>query len=502
MTVSARRSGVCLLALAAVLSLQPARAQESPTPPVAAPAAAAVEAQAKRPAITSFTLENGLQVVVLPDRRAPVVTQMIWYKVGSADEERGQSGIAHFLEHLMFKGTRNHPAGEFSGAVAAIGGEENAFTSYDYTAYYQQVPVEALERMMGFEADRMENLVLTDEVVLPERNVILEERGMRIDNEPGAQLGEAIDAALFQNSPYGTPVIGWRGEMEKLSRDDAIRFYDKYYTPNNATLLIAGDVDAEAVRGMAERTFGQVKRRAEPGPRLRPQEPAPLAAREVSLSDARVTQPSVQTVYLAPSEMNGKPGEAEALDLLADILGGGTTSRLYRALVVEKGLAAGTGAYYQGTAIDDGQFITYATPRGEATLADVETATEEEVARLLRDGVTAEELEAAKNRVRKALIYLADSQTAMARRYGAALSIGQTIDEVDSWPARIEAVTVDQVNAVAREVLQAKRSVTGRLLPGGLSDEADAKAPAGSPAAAGIPADPNSPPAPVGDTRS
>ncbi|WP_416356959.1 M16 family metallopeptidase [Aureimonas phyllosphaerae] len=508
MSFPIRRAGVSAIALAIALST-PVFAQGTQPAPAPAPAtaaspageAAAAKAEAMRPAIESFTLDNGLQVVVLPDHRAPIATQMIWYKVGSADEPKGVSGIAHFLEHLMFKGTKTHKQGEFSAAVAAIGGEENAFTSYDYTAYYQQVPVEALKEMMGFEADRMENLVLTDEVVLPERDVILEERRMRIDNEPGAQLSEAVDAALFQNHPYGTPVIGWRNEMEKLSRQDAIAFYDRFYTPNNATLLIAGDVTLDQVKAYAEETFGKVPRRADPGLRQRPQEPEPLAARSVTLRDARVTQPSVQTTYLVPSDNNAKPGESEALDLLADILGGGTTSRLYRALVVDQGIAAGTGSYYQGTALDDGQFMTYGTPRGDATLDQVEKAVNAEVEKIARDGVTAAELEAAKNRVRKALIYQRDNQTSMARRYGAALSTGGTIEKVESWPDRIEAVTVDQVNAAAKAYLQPKRSVTGYLLPADAETSAEAKAPAGSPEAAGAVAPTDGAPVP-GDTRS
>ncbi|WP_019996677.1 M16 family metallopeptidase [Aureimonas ureilytica] len=497
----------CLAALLGGSMLTPAFAQ-APAPQPAAPAPTAqtqtttsAEAEAKRPKIESFTLENGLQVVVLPDHRAPIATQMVWYKVGSADETPGVSGIAHFLEHLMFKGTKTHKEGEFSSAVSSIGGEENAFTSYDYTAYYQQVPVEQLKEMMGFEADRMENLVLTDEVVLPERDVILEERRMRIDNDPGAQLSEAVDAALFQNSHYGIPVIGWRHEMEKLSREDAIRFYDKYYTPNNATLLIAGDVTIDQVRAMAEETFGKVKRRAAPGERLRPQEPEPRAARTVTLSDPRVTQPSVQTTYLVPSDNTAKDGESEALDLLADILGGGATSRLYRSLVVEQGIAAGTGAYYQGTALDDGQFMTYGTPRGDATLEQVQKGVDAEVDKLVREGVTEAELDAAKNRVRKALIYLADNQAAMARRYGAALSTGQTIAEIESWPERIEAVTVDQVNAAARTYLQKKRAVVGTLLPASAETSAEAKAPEGSPAASGA-VDPTAGAPVPGDTRS
>ncbi|MBO0662123.1 insulinase family protein [Jiella sp. CQZ9-1] len=415
--------------------------------------------------ISEFTLSNGLQVVVLPDHRAPVVTQMVYYHVGAADEPWGTSGIAHFLEHLMFKGTKNHPEGEFSRAVADIGGQENAFTTDDYTGYYQQVPASALKMVMGFEADRMANLVLTDAVVKPERDVILEERRMRIDNDPGAQLQEAVQAALFQNSPYGIPVIGWRGEMEKLSRADAIAFYDKYYTPNNATLLVAGDVTVDQVKTLAIETYGKIKRRSDPGPRTRPMEPEPLAARTVTLTDPKVTQPSMQRVWLVPSDTTAKPGEAEALDVLADILGGGTTSRLYRSLVVDKGIAAGAGAYYDGTALQATRFLVYGMPRGKATLAEVEQAIDAEIEKIKAEGITKEELERAKNRVRKDVIYLRDSQTAMAQRVAAALSTGRTLKDVETWPDRIEAVTVADVDAVAKKYLQPERSVTGYLKP-------------------------------------
>ncbi|WP_152044645.1 M16 family metallopeptidase [Aureimonas psammosilenae] len=465
---SSRLLGASVLVLGLGFApLSYAQAPQAPAKPAATAAERMAEAEAKRPKVESFALSNGLQVVVLPDHRAPIVTQMIWYKAGAADEVAGTSGIAHFLEHLMFKGTKNHKTGEFSAAVSDIGGEENAFTSSDYTAYYQQVPAEALGRMMEFESDRMENLILSDEAVLPERDVILEERRMRVENDPSSKLGEALDATLYQNSHYGIPVIGWRHEMEKLSREDAIAWYDRYYTPNNATLVIAGDVTVEQVRELAEKTFGQVKRRAEPGDRaaLRATEPEPLAARTVTLRDPRVTQPSMQRTYLAPSDNTAAPGEAEALDILADALGGGTTSRLYRALVVEQGISAGTGAFYQSGRLKEGEFGVYGTPRGEADLPKVEAAIDAEIARIVKDGITPEELERAKNRVRKATIYERDNQTALGRRYGAALSIGRSIADVDSYPDRIEKVTVDQVNAAARKYLDPKRSVTGYLLP-------------------------------------
>ncbi|MEC5288992.1 pitrilysin family protein [Aurantimonas sp. C2-6-R+9] len=463
MKLFSRQIGLSALAVAFALPLA-ARAET-----VAAPKAEAATQQAtakeKAAELSTFMLDNGLQVVVLPDHRAPVVTQMLYYKVGAADEAPGESGIAHFFEHLMFKGTKTNSEGTFSRAVAEIGGQENAFTTSDYTGYYQQVPADALEMVMTFEADRMENLVLSKETVAPERDVILEERRSRVDNDPGSQLAEAVQAALFQNSPYGDPVIGWRSEIEALSRDGAVAFYDKYYTPNNAILLIAGDVTEAEVRRLAEATYGKVARRAEPGERVRPVEPEPLAARTVTLTDARVTQPSMQRAYLVPSDTTADPGEAEALDVLADVLGGGTTSRLYRGLVVDKAIAAGAGAHYAGTALEEGQFVVYGMPRGEASLEEIEAAIDAEIARIVEKGITAEELERAKNRVRKDVIYLRDSQTSMARRYAAALSTGRTIADVEGWPERIEAVTVEDVAAAARKYLQPKRSVTGYLLP-------------------------------------
>src|SRR3954469_2045704 len=305
----------------------------------------------------TFTLGNGLQVLVIPDHRTPVVTEMIWYKVGSADETPGKSGLAHFLEHLMFKGTAAHPAGEFSQTVLRIGGNENAFTSTDYTGYFQRVPREQLPKMMEFEADRMTGLVLKDENVLPERDVVLEEFNMRLANNPEARLNEQIMAALYLNHPYGRPVIGWRQEIEKLDREDALAFYRRFYAPNNATLLVAGDVDLNEVRPLAERTFGQIAPQpAIPPRRMRPQEPVPAAPRTVTLADPRVEQTGLRRYYLVPSATTAAAGESPALDVLAQLMGNGSNSWLYRALVRDKSLAVATSASYQGTAVDDTQF--------------------------------------------------------------------------------------------------------------------------------------------------
>src|SRR5436190_10666192 len=283
-----------------------------PTFASAGAALAQTTVTSERPA--SFTLKNGLQVVVIPDHRTPVVTQMIWYKVGSADETPGKSGLAHFLEHLMFKGTAKHPAGEFSQTVLRIGGNENAFTSYDYTGYFQRVPREHLTKMMEFEADRMTGLILKDENVLPERDVVLEEFNMRVANNPDARLTEQIMAALYLNHPYGRPVIGWRQEIEKLDREDALAFYKRFYAPNNATLVIAGDVDAKEIRPMVEQAYGAIPAQpAIPAQRIRPQEPVPAAPRTVTLSDPRVEQNGLRRYYLVPSATTA-PVESLALD--------------------------------------------------------------------------------------------------------------------------------------------------------------------------------------------
>lgn len=416
------------------------------------------------PNISDFTLKNGLALVVIPDHRAPVVTHMIWYKVGAADETPGKSGLAHFLEHLMFKGTAAHPAGQFSKVVASMGGRENAFTSNDYTGYFQRVPSTKLKEVMSFEADRMTGLVLTDEVVLPERDVILEERNQRIENNPRARLGVQMDAALYLNHPYGKPVIGWRSEMEHLSRDDAIGFYRRFYGPNNAVVVIAGDVTPEEARKLAQETYGKVERRSDIPPRRRPQEPPPAAARSLTLADARVENPIIQRDYLVPSFATAKRGETEALDVLARILGGGSNSRLYSDLVVDKKLAVAAGAWYDSTALDPTKLGIYGSPRPGVTLPDLEKAIDAVIAGIAAGGVTDEELSRAKTKLIADAVYAHDSQASMARWYGSALMTGATVSDVAHWPDRIRAVTAAQVQEAARHWLDKRRSVTGYLI--------------------------------------
>ncbi len=437
------------------------------TPSMVAVALAAVllaGAASAQPDVADFKLANGLEVVVIPDHRAPVVTHMIWYKVGSADEPAGRSGIAHFLEHLMFKGTTKNPEGRFSQTLAVIGGQENAFTTSDYTGYFQRVAKEYLATVMEFEADRMTGLVLTDANVLPERDVVLEEQNMRVANSPEARLGEQLSAALYLNHPYGKPVIGWRPEIEKLNREDALAFYRRFYTPNNAVVVIAGDVTADEVRGLAEKTYGPVQRTAEVGPRIRPQEPAPVAVRQVTLDDARVAQPSLQRSYLVPSYATAKRGEAEALDVLSHILGNGSTCRLYQALVVDKRIASNAGGWYQGSALDATRFGVYASPQPGVALPDLEAALDGVIAEVANSGVTAPELERAKTRLIADAVYAQDNQATMARWYGVALTTGSSVEDLRTWPDRIRAVTAEQVRDAARAWLDKHRSVTGYLV--------------------------------------
>lgn len=424
---------------------------------------------------TVFTLKNGLKLVVLVNRRAPVALHMVWYKVGSADERPGESGIAHFLEHLMFKGTETLGPGEFSKIVAANGGRENAFTSWDYTAYYQFVAKDRLPTVMKIEADRMANLVLSDEEVRRERFVILEERRSRTENRPSSILFEQVRRALYLNSPYGRPIIGWMHEMKTLSTKDALSFYRRHYAPNNAIVIVAGDVDPARVKAEAEKVYGAVKP-VSLAPRFRPQEPPQRAARRVTYTDARVPRPSLVRMYVAPSYSRGATKHAYALQVLDQILGTSATSRLYQALVVKQKVATSVGSGYSATALDLSNLYVYASPQKGVPVAKLEAALDAEIAKLLRDGVTAEEVKSAKQRLVDAAIFARDNLRTGAMSIGTALTTGRTVADVEAWPDRIAQVTVDQVNAAARHVFRIDRSVTGTLLPKAAAKPEPAKA--------------------------
>ncbi len=412
----------------------------------------------------TFTLSNGMRVVVISNHRVPIVSHMVWYKVGAADEEPGKSGIAHLLEHLMFKGTPSIPPGEFSKIVARNGGRDNAFTSSDYTGYYQNVAADKLELVMRMEADRMRNLVLDEANFRTELDVVLEERRSRTDNNPAALLSEQMEAALYLNSPYRRPVIGWPDEIAALSLDDALAFYRRWYAPNNAILVVAGDVTPETVRPLAEKYYGTIAR-ADTPPRARTEEPPHRAERRVVLKDGRVAQPSWSRLYLAPSLGAGARDMAYPLEVLADLVGGGATARLYRSLVVEKGAAAAISAYYDPVAVGRTTFRVAATPRPGVPLDKLEGLIEQELARIVKEGFTADEIERAKARLRAGAAYGRDSLHTGAQTLGQALASGVSVEEVESWPEHIAAVTPDQVAKAAAAVFNPVSSVTGLLLP-------------------------------------
>ncbi len=408
-----------------------------------------------------------MQVVVVPIHRMPVVTHMVWYKAGSADEPPGKTGVAHLLEHLMFKATRNMPSGEFSRVVSRVGGSENAFTSLDYTGYFQTVAVEHLEKMMDMEADRMKNLVLDAKEVETERLVVLEERSQRTDNNPGSILREHTNAALFMNYPYRRPIIGWEHEIRSLDVDDLRRFYRRWYTPANAILVVAGDITAAKLKPLAQKTYGKIP--SSPAiERSRPSEPRHKASRRVALKDPRVRQPSLSRTYLAPSSMTSIDGGAGsehsyALEVLASVIGDGATSQIYRSLVVEQKLAVSAGARYGSDSLGPARFSFYTSPTPEVSMEAIETALIAEISKLLKEGVTKKEVERVKKSMMAEAIYARDSLSAGARVLGAALASGKTIEDVESWPHRIAAVTVDQVNAAAHTVLENQPTVTSLL---------------------------------------
>lgn len=417
------------------------------------------------PRVTEFKLDNGMQVIVIPDTRSPVVTHMVWYKVGAADEPKGVSGIAHFLEHLMFKSTENIPSGEFSKIVSRLGGQDNAFTGHDVTSYFQRISKDRLRKVMEMEADRMANLTLADKEVLTERDVILEERRSRIENNPAAILDEQMDAALYLHHPYGVPVIGWEHEMAQLSRQHAIDFYERYYAPNNAILVVAGDVTPEEVKKNAIDTFGKLKANPAAPRAARPADPPQRVARRVTLEDPRAGKPSIHRDYLVPSYATAAPSEAEALDLLAKIAFDGPTSRLYRQLVVQDKLASSAGGSYMGSGLDSGKLSLYVVASDGTDLGKLEAALDGVVADVAANGVTAAELERAKNGYVAEYIYENDNQASLARRYGWGLALGRSIAQIEGWPDEIRKVSVEDVKKAAASYLDARRSVTGILKP-------------------------------------
>lgn len=412
---------------------------------------------------TQFTLENGLQVVLIEDHRAPVVQHMIWYKVGAADEAPNVGGVAHYLEHLMFKGTPEIGPGDFSKTVAREGGRDNAFTTADYTAYHQLIASDRLPLVMKMEADRMAQLAPPADEAKRELQVVIEERLSRIDNNPGALFGEQFDAAQFLAHPYGRPVIGWPAVVRQLTLDDAMTFYRSYYAPNNAVLVVAGDVAPAELKRLAEKYYGLIPMRPIP-PRSRVQEPPQLAARRLVMHDERVAEPSLRRSYLAPSRTAGKSEYAVPLAVLGEILNA-PTGRLYKALVEGDGPAASASAWYSSLSLDQTTFGFGAVPKSGQSLDAVEQGLDAVLAALLKDGITDDELKQAKLVMKADTVYARDSLTGAARLFGTAICTGVSVEQIEAWPQQVAAVTADQVLAAARYVFDERRSVTGRLLP-------------------------------------
>ena len=412
--------------------------------------------------VTTFSLDNGMDVVVIEDHRAPVAVQMVWYRAGSADEKVGQSGVAHFLEHLLFKGTDTLAPGEFSATVAANGGSDNAFTSYDYTAYYQRVAADRLPLMMQMESDRMENLRLSEPDIVTERNVIIEERAQRTDNNPGALAQEQFRAAQYQNHRYGVPVIGWKHEMAELSLQDALDFYTLNYSPNNAILVVAGDVQPDEVMALAAKYYGVIPPEPDLTERLRPSEPPQTAPRRITYTDARVSQPYVVRSYLAPERDSGDQKTAAALVYLSELLGGSPfTSALGRALQFDTQTAVYTDAGYDASSLDTTTFALSVVPSTGVTLSEAEAAMDEVIADFLAADIDPAALDRIRTQLKAQEIYALDNVQGRAQRYGEALTQGLTVQDVEAWPQVLQEVTAEDIKAAAAAVFDLNQSVTG-----------------------------------------
>ncbi len=422
--------------------------------------------------ISHFTLSNGLEAVVIEDHRAPVVVQMLWYKIGSADEAPGKSGIAHYLEHLMFKGTEKLAPGELSKTVTANGGMDNAFTSYDYTTYFQRIASDRLPLIMGMEADRMENLRIGVDDWQAERQVVLAERTQRTDSDPSALFGEEMSATQFYNHPYGRPVIGWRQEMEGLTRDDALAWYNSHYAPNDAVLIVAGDVTADKVRQLAEKYYGPIPAKPDSTRKARPQEPLQSSPRWMERADPRVPQPTLTRSIMAPERNPGDQKKAAALTVLAELLGGSPQTSVLGKKLVLSNQALYVYAGYDGLSVDPTTFMFSLVPAPGVSNEDAEAALDRALAEFLREGPDAAQLDRVKTQIRAATIYKQDSAHGRAYEYGQGLAVGLTIEDVNDWPDILAEVSADDIKAAAEDILTSKASVTGWLLPAPAADAA------------------------------
>jgi len=416
------------------------------------------------------TLSNGLKVVVSEDHRAPVLVQQIWYRAGSIDERTGKTGVAHVLEHMMFKGTKAVPAGEFSKRIAAAGGRENAFTNYDYTAYFQQLHKSKLPLAMQLESDRMHNLQLTSEEFSKEIKVIMEERRMRTDDEPHSLVDEKLLAAAYQEHPYQHPVIGWMSDLEAMTAADAQEWYKAWYTPNNAVLVIAGDVKASEVFALAQRYYGKIPANKLPARRIFI-EPEQVGIKRINVK-APAQLPHIIMSYHAPSLRDAeKDSVPYALEVLAGILDGNETARLNKSLVRDQQIANDVGAGYDGIARGPSMFTLEGTPSEGKTVAELETALREQIAKLIQEGISADELQRVKAQVTANEVYKRDSVFYQAMQIGQLESVGLSYKVIPVMLRKIQEVTAQQVQDAARAILADDRLTIAVLDPQPLSDK-------------------------------
>ncbi len=418
------------------------------------------------------TLKNGLQVVVVPNHRAPLVHHMLWYKVGSAQETAGYSGAAHFLEHLLFKGTDKIAEGEFSKRVRALGGEDNAFTSKDYTAYYQTISKDHLGMVMAMEANRMRNIKPTEAAVKTERNVVLEERSQRTDNNPKAQFYEQLQSALYPNHPYGVPTIGWMNEVSGLQWENAKEFYNKWYYPNNAVLVISGDVTLAEVLPLAKKTYGKIRPLEEVPERNFPTLPEFNGETRIIFKSEQVKEPLFTKGTRVPSYTKDSK-TALALQIIVEALSGGPTTPFYKELVVNQKKAINISLSYDAEALDVAAIWIGATPANGVSLEKLEETIGNFIADILKTGIDEEQIRDSKKRLKRAAVFARDSLATPANIIGQSLATGTTLEEVENWPERIESVgteDLDKALQIAFGENSEKRSVTGYFLPEG-SDE-------------------------------
>ncbi len=416
------------------------------------------------PDIEQFTLGNGMQVVVIPNTRVPAVSHMIWIKAGAADDPQGKSGLAHYLEHLMFKGTKNVPDGEYSKRIEALGGQYNAFTSADFTGYYVNIAREHLPMVMELEADRMQGLLPPLQVFEKERDVIVEERKSRTDSQPSALLAEQMGSTLYQHHPYRIPIIGWMHEMKTLSAEDAKAFYDRYYHAANMILVVAGDITRKELEPLANRFYGGMKKR-EVAPRNWTQEPPHRAAKRVVMVHPQVRQLRWQRAYLAPSLVSGQTRRALPLEVLVQWLGGGQTSQLYRELVVDKKLATSASASYTSLTRGPSELTIYVTPAPNVSVKEIEAAVDALLARVTSTLMSKADLKRTQTLLKADAIYAQDGLQQVAYYIGYLRALDLGLEHYTNWTKDVDAVTAQQVRAAAHAVFRLKQSVTGILKP-------------------------------------